>query len=122
MAKPISMIVGIIFLLIGFAGFLAPHLLGAHLTFAHNIIHLFSGAVSLYFGIGATLRGARSFCLVIGAIYAILGFAGFLIGTGSQRTMAVIPAVLMLGLMDHIIHVAIGALYLIGGGTTHLAK
>ena len=72
MAKPISTIVGIIFLVIGLAGFIDPHLLGAHLTFAHNIIHLFSGAVSLYFGIGATLRGARTFCFVFGAIFAIL--------------------------------------------------
>jgi len=121
MAKPISTIVGIVFVLVGFAGFLAPHLLGTHLSFAHNMIHLFSGAISLYFGIGATLRGARYFCLVFGAIYTILGISGFLMGTGSERTLAVIPAVLVLGIMDHILHVALGTLYLIGGGTTRPA-
>jgi hypothetical protein len=118
MAKPISTIVGILFIIVGLTGFLAPNLLGTHLSFAHNMIHLFSGAISLYFGIGATLRGARYFCLVFGAIYLILGFAGFLIGTGSERILAVIPAVLVLGVMDHILHVILGTLYLIGGGTT----
>lgn len=118
MAKTIATIVGIVFVLAGFAGFVAPRLLGAHLSFAHSIIHLFSGAVSLYFGLGGTLKGARAFCLVFGILYLLLGIAGFVAGTGPHRNVVVIPKALILGTVDHIIHVALGALFLIGGIST----
>ena len=45
MAKTVCKIMGVVFLLVGIAGFAAPHLLGAHLTPAHNLVHLASGAV-----------------------------------------------------------------------------
>jgi len=122
LAKPVATVIGIISILIGFAGFLSPHLMGSHLSFAHNVIHLFSGAISLYFGFGATLKGARMFCLVLGAIYLILAIVGFVGGSGSGRILTVIPGALVLGVVDHIIHAAIGALYLVGGGTTPLQR
>jgi Domain of unknown function (DUF4383) len=118
MAKTLSTILGIGFILVGIAGFVAPNLLGAHLSFAHNIIHLFSGAVALYFGLAGSLAGARTFCLVFGVVYLLLGVAGFVAGDGSERMLTVIPGALMLGTMDHIIHILLGALFLIGGLTT----
>ena len=121
MAKTISTVLGIVFILVGIAGFLVPNLLGAHLSFAHNIIHLFSGAVALYFGLGGTLAGARAFCLVFGAVYLLLGVVGMVAGTGDGRVLTVIPDALVLGTMDHIIHLLLGALFLIGGLTTKTA-
>jgi hypothetical protein len=121
MAKTLSTVIGIVLILVGIAGFLVPNLLGAHLTFAHNIIHLFSGAIALYFGLGGTLAGARAFCLLFGAVYLLLGVVGMVAGTGAGRMLTVIPDALMFGTMDHIIHILIGALFLLGGLTTKAA-
>jgi hypothetical protein len=48
MAKAIATILGVGFLLVGVIGFLAPDLLGMHLSLIHNIIHLISGALAGY--------------------------------------------------------------------------
>jgi hypothetical protein len=95
-----------------------PGLLGAHLTLAHNIIHLVSGAISLWLGLKGTPGAAKTFCLVFGAVYLLLGIVGFVIGTGSDKMLELIPGQLMFGTMDHIIHVLLGAIYLVGGLAT----
>ena len=115
MAKTIATILGVLFILVGLAGFVAPHLLGAHLSTAHNIIHLVSGAASLYFGLAGTLSAARMFCLAFGAVYLLLGVAGFLLGDGAERMLRLVPATLEFGTSDHIIHVLLGGIYLVGG-------
>lgn len=115
MANRIATILGIGFLLVGVAGFVAPTLLGAHLSTVHNIIHLVTGAVSLWLGLKGSPGAAKTFCLVFGAVYLLLGIAGFAAGDGDMRMLRVIPGQLELGTMDHIIHVLLGAIYLIGG-------
>ncbi len=50
MAKTVCKLLGIVFIIVGVAGFVAPTLLGAHLNPAHNAVHLVSGAIALYFG------------------------------------------------------------------------
>jgi len=115
MAKTIATILGVIFILVGLAGFVAPHLLGAHLSTTHNIIHLVSGAASLYFGLAGSLSAARIFCLAFAAVYLLLAVAGFVLGSGDDRMLRVIPEALEFGTPDHIIHVLLGGIYLIGG-------
>ena len=44
MAKTVCKILGVVLLLVGVCGFVAPRLLGAHLTPAHNVVHLLSGS------------------------------------------------------------------------------
>lgn len=117
MAKRIATILGIVFLLVGVLGFVAPRLLGAHLDTPHNLVHIISGAVSLYFGLAGSLSGARLFCIVFGIVYLLLGVVGFLLGTGDDR-MFNVAGLLHLGTMDHLIHIALGAIYLIGGFLT----
>lgn len=117
MAKTIATLLGVVFLLVGLIGFGAPNLLGAHLSPAHNVIHLVSGAVSLYLGLKGTLSAAKTFGFAFGAVYLLLGVAGFAFGTsadGHASMLSVIPGTLELGQMDHIIHIALGGLYLIG--------
>ena len=111
MAKTIASLVGVVFILVGIVGFLQPHLLGAHLGTVHNVIHLVSGALSLYFGTKGTLGQARMFCIVFGLVYGLLGVVGFVVGELH------LPG-LMLGKSDHVIHVLISVLYLIGGFAT----
>ncbi len=118
MANRIATILGIVFLLVGVAGFVMPGVLGMHLSTAHNIIHLVSGAISLYLGLKGTPQAAKTFCIVFGAVYLLLGVAGFVAGSGEDRMLAVLPGQLELGTMDHIIHVILGAVFLVGGLTT----
>lgn len=119
MAHTIAKILGVVFILVGLCGFAAPGLLGAHLTTAHNLVHLISGAVSLYFGFAASLSAARLFCIIFGIVYGLLGIAGFLLGTGEDRMFEALAALgLHLGTMDHIIHILLGVLFLIGGFLT----
>ena len=115
MAKRICTILGVVFIVVGLAGFALPTLLGAHLSLAHNIVHLLSGAIALYLGLKGSEAGARTFCRVFGVVYLLLGVAGFLLGSGDDKMWDVIPGQLMLGLVDHLIHVALGVVFLIGG-------
>ena len=119
MANKVATILGVVFLLIGVAGFAAPTLLGAHLSTVHNVVHLVTGAVSLWLGLKGSASAAKTFCLVFGAVYVLLGIAGFVAGEGADRTLTLGP--LMLGTMDHIIHVLLGVIYLIGGLMTRAA-
>src|SRR5436853_1318714 len=107
MAKRICQIFGAVFVVLGLAGFFAPGLLGAHLNASHNFVHLTSGFAALYFGFFASADNAEVFSYVFGTAYALLGVAGFLLGGGSEKMMELGP--LMLGKVDHLIHVVLGS-------------
>ncbi|HEV8588431.1 MAG TPA: DUF4383 domain-containing protein [Pyrinomonadaceae bacterium] len=114
MAKTICKILGVVFVLVGIAGFVAPTLLGAHLTPVHNLVHIVSGAIALYFGFAGSAGGAKGFCLIFGIVYLLLGVAGWFLGTGADHMFS-IGTLLMLGKVDHIIHLLLGIIFLIGG-------
>ncbi|HYJ45926.1 MAG TPA: DUF4383 domain-containing protein [Pyrinomonadaceae bacterium] len=119
MAKTICKLLGVVFLLVGLIGFVKPDLLGAHLTLAHNLVHIVSGIIALYFGFSGTLSGARGFCLAFGAVYLLLGIVGFIMGdAANDRMLNIIPNQLMLGTRDHAIHILLGVLFLIGALAT----
>ncbi|HKP87103.1 MAG TPA: DUF4383 domain-containing protein [Blastocatellia bacterium] len=130
MAKTIATLVGVVFILVGICGFLAPGLLGAHLSPAHNVVHLVSGAASLYFGLKGTLAQARLFCIIFGIVYGLLGVVGLVAGAAGEPGVApmahdahllkLLPGTLEFGTVDHYIHILIGVLYLIGGFMTKL--
>lgn len=126
MAKTICTILGIGFLLVGVAGFVAPGLLGMHLSMAHDIVHIATGLVALWLGLKGSLSAARTFCIVFGAVYLLLGVAGFVAGGADSpsdgvpgptdaRMLKVLPGMLELGTMDHVVHILLGAIFLIGG-------
>ncbi|MFN2578550.1 MAG: DUF4383 domain-containing protein [Pyrinomonadaceae bacterium] len=114
MAKTVCKILGVVFVLVGIGGFLMPTLLGAHLTPPHNLVHIVSGAIALYFGFAGSPSGARAFCLIFGVVYLLLGVVGWFMGTGPEH-MFNVGTLLMLGKMDHIIHILLGLVFLIGG-------
>jgi hypothetical protein len=113
MAKTVCKILGVVFVLVGLVGFAAPNLLGAHLTGAHNAVHIVSGAIALYFGFAGSLSGAKAFCLVFGVVYLALGILGMAMGTAPDRTWMVGP--LHFGQADHGIHILLGVIFLAGG-------
>lgn len=113
MAKTVCKILGVVFLLVGVLGFAKADLLGAHLTPAHNVVHLVSGAIALYFGFAGTLSAAKAFSLVFGVVYLALGIIGMALGTGGDRMWMLGP--LHFGQADHGIHVLLGVIFLAGG-------
>lgn len=129
MAKTILIILGVVFLLVGILGFLVPNFAGTHLSTAHNLIHLLSGAAALYFGLAASVSAARLFAILFGLVYLLLGVAGFFLGaTGTitlpdhlkaggvnEHMLRLIPGILELGTMDHVVHLLLGFLFLVAG-------
>ena len=119
MAKTVCKILGVVFLLVGVAGFAAPRLLGAHLDPAHNLVHIISGVIALYLGFAGSLSAARAFCLIFGVVYLALGLIGMVLGGAPDRMWDVGP--LHLGTVDHGIHLLLGAIFLAGGMFTKRA-
>jgi len=109
MAKTVAKIMGLVLLLVGVLGF--THVLdslGAHLSPAHNLVHIVTGVIALYFGFAASLSGAKGFCIIFGLVYLLLGILGLAMGE-----LHIGP--LMLGKVDHGIHLIVGAIFLAGG-------
>jgi hypothetical protein len=118
MAKTVCKLLGLVLLIAGICGFFAPTLLGAHLNMAHNMVHIVSGAIALYFGFAGSAGAARGFCLLFGLLYLLLGVCGWFLGTGAEHMFNIPNAtspLLMLGKMDHIIHILLGVVFLAGG-------
>lgn len=127
MAKTVCKILGVVFILVALVGFvvgkpadpMTPNFIGTHLTLSHNLVHLISGAVALYFGFSATLSAARLFCIIFGVVYGLLGVCGFLLGSGEDRMFEALAGLgVHLGTMDHVVHILLGVVFLAGGFLT----
>ena len=115
MAKTVCKLLGLVLLLVGLLGF--THLLDSlslHLTLYHNLVHILSGVVALYFGFAGTASGAKGFCVLFGLVYLALGILGFVLG-GPGHLWHVIDDQLMFGRRDDAIHVLLGVIFLAGG-------
>jgi hypothetical protein len=75
MAKTVCKLLGVVFVIVGVAGFVAPTLLGAHLTPAHNLVHLVSGAIALYFGFAGSYGAAKVSVSFLESSICCLAFA-----------------------------------------------
>lgn len=113
MAKTVCKILGVVFILVGLVGFGQERLLGAHLSGAHNGVHIVSGIIALYFGFAGSLAGAKMFSLIFGVVYLALGVLGLALGEGPEKLWHLRP--LVLGQVDHGIHVLLGIIFLAGG-------
>jgi hypothetical protein len=112
MAKTVCKILGVVFVIVGLCGFAKPGLLGAHLNAPHNLVHIVSGVVALYFGFAGSASGAKGFCLVFGVVYLALGMLGLFL-MGADGMLHVGP--LMFGQIDDAIHILLGVVFLAGG-------
>lgn len=102
---------GALLVAVGLLGFVAPRIMGMHLGGAHSVVFLLSGALAVYFGLKATPAAARTFCVAFGAVYGLLGLAGFVAG-GPGYTYTIIPGALVLGALDHLVHLFLGIVFL----------
>ncbi len=129
MARTICKILGVIFIVIGLLGYGTPHLMGMHLSGLHNIIHLISGVLALYFGFATSYTAARAFSIVIGIIYLLLGLIGFA-SPGAAAALVdahAAPGEMISMTADNVVHVILGIIFLIGASahapqTTHITS
>jgi hypothetical protein len=122
MAKTLCKILGVVLFLVGVLGFASPNLLGMHLTPIHNIVHLLTAIIALYLGFAGSAQGARTFCVVFGLIYLILGILGF-VAPGVVASIIGHRGELGSGDLtpDNAVHLLLGLTFLIVGamkGTT----
>jgi hypothetical protein len=122
-AQETSVFVGTTLVVLAFVGFVVDNLLGAHLSPAHNYIHLVGGALLVWFGF-KNERQAKKCSLIFGAFYGVLGLLGFIVGTPGMPSVGNLvrddslwllsPEHLELGSRDHAIHLVLAAV-LLGG-------
>ena|SRR6185436_3813963 len=85
--KLAAIVFGVVFLVVGILGFvpnLAPDgmLLGIfHVNFAHNVVHLLSGAVALLCGMAST-NASQLYFRIFGVVYGLVAVLGFVMGEG----------------------------------------
>jgi len=133
MAKPILIFMGAFLIAIGLAGFLVPGLGGTHLSLLHNLLHLGSGVLSIYFGKYTSAIAARAFAILFGLFYFLLAVAGYFFGNPGiatvpivtsmdidPRLVMIVPGWLELGLRDHVLHFFLGMIFLTSGLLTRL--
>lgn len=108
----IYVVVGLLgFVVTGFEGFAEPEgdlLLAFEVNPLHNLVHLAVG-VALAGAAAAGAAASRSVNIAVGAVYLILGVAGFFIPTDSPIN------ILALNIADHFLHLVSGAV-LVGIG------
>jgi uncharacterized protein DUF4383 len=113
MAKTLCKVAGFLFLIVGLAGFAMPTLMGFHLTPIHNIIHVLTGAIALFLGFSASYDAARTFCLIFGFVYALLGIIGFM-APNIVATVIGHPGPVTSGdlMPDNVFHLLVGIVFL----------
>ena len=126
----VAVALGAGFLLAGIIGFISHDFLGMHLSTSHNLVHLISGVLAVFIGLKGSLLAVRAFNLVFGAVYMLLGVAGFIAGGQAEPTAGVpgpggpylwkvIAGMLELGTVDHLVHILLGLVFVIGGLLTN---
>lgn len=75
--QPLAQVLGIILTILGIAGFFSDGTLFLFaVDFPHNTVHLLSGLAALY--AARSYHLAQWYLMIIGAVYGIIAFAGFL--------------------------------------------
>ena len=132
-ANQVCWYMGGLMMALGLLGYVVPGLFEAHLNPVHNLIHLVSGALALWFGLTSANYTAKLFCNWFGGAYMMLGVAGFAFGhralsltrptvTGipeeSSFLWQLVPGKFELGTTDHILHIVVGGIFLLGAAFT----
>ena len=111
--KTVALVFGIVFLLIGFLGFvpaLTPGgaLLGLFMVNGvHSIVHILFGV----FGIAAAFTGySRLYNKVGGVIYLVLALVGFiaLLGVSALAPNGMLLGLVMINMADNFLHLVLG--------------
>jgi len=130
-ARETDVAMGLMFLMIALVGMVVTDLMSAHLSYAHNIIHLVSGVLALFFGLRSE-KAAKTFAFSFGAVYGLLGILGFTLGKPGTAAVAhmaadrflwvLSPEILEFGTSDHTLHVIFGVVFIAGALIVHKRK
>ena len=104
MAKWVSKILGVLFVLIGSVLLI----IRAPVDRYHFVMHIVLGVVSIGFGFFGSMSQAKFFCLVSGVFYLALGVGGLVLGdTTPMRWWHLGP--MHLNFVDDVFHILLGA-------------
>lgn len=105
MAKNFALILGVGLLAAGLGGSLTGghnhNLIIFGINFAHNLVHILSGALALLAAV-VSERYAKGYCLAFGIVYGLVTIGGFL-------NVAAVVQLLNLNVADNVLHLAISA-------------
>jgi hypothetical protein len=113
MATITSKVIGVLYVLLGAAGFA----LGDNADLYHNLLHLATGVVGVYVGFFGSTASTRRYCLAFGAGYLALGSLGFAVGDPSA-SYATDVGLFSVSTPDHVHHLLLGMMLLVGGTLT----
>ena len=88
LVQPLTWLLGIVFILIGAAGFFMDPLIVFEVDPVHNIIHILSGIVAL--ALAGTYANARMYLMVFGAVYGLVAVLGFTVEGGNILNLIVV--------------------------------
>lgn len=117
MVKKATMVLGVVFVLIGLLGFVNNPVLGLFAVDTwHNLIHLLSGVLALFFASKGEMQ-AKGFCKVFGIVYGLVAVLG-LLWPNDQ-----LLGFLTVNTADDILHVILAVVFLwLGFGGMKAAK
>lgn len=114
-AQKVNLGAGVLLIVYGMAGFVAPTLWGAHLGVYHNIFHLAAGLIAVWYGSGRSATESKTCGRALGALFMALGIVGLLVAGGNADSLwVIVPNRLQMGTTDHLIHIILGAVFLLG--------
>ncbi|HEX6334328.1 MAG TPA: DUF4383 domain-containing protein [Flavisolibacter sp.] len=113
-----SLLIGIIFLLVGILGFVENPIIGEspdamfHADTVHNMVHIISGVLFLLFALAAPSR-AGAFLKIFGLVYLALGVWGAAtVGADGMTTLA---GFLHVNEADNYLHIGLGVVIFLAG-------
>ena len=116
--KTASLIIGIVFLLIGILGFIPNPIVGTeegaifHADTVHSIVHLVSAAAFLFFAM-AMPNSAATFLKIFGVIYFLIGVLGMM--NSGDDGMSSVLGFLHVNSADNYLHIALGLIIFLAG-------
>ena len=100
------MVLGVVFVLVGILGFFNSPVLGIfQVNTLHNVIHLLSGILALYFG-SQSESAAKSYAKVFGIIYGLVTILGFVLPDGN------VLGLFTVNMADNILHLVLAVVFL----------
>ncbi len=122
--QKVCLALGALSLLIGIVGIFKSDFLGMHLSMTHNLINIATGALALWAAFAENTRRAYNTCMAFGALFGLVGVAGFIIGqpgfpgvgdpASDDNLLRIIPNVLEYGTVEHLANLIRGGVFLIG--------
>ena len=116
--KTASLVIGILFLLIGILGFIPNPIVGPdhwalfHADTVHSIVHLVSGALFLFLAL-AMPSAAPTFHKIFGVIYFLIGVLGIM-NVGAEG-MSTVLGFLHVNEADNYLHIVLGLVIFLAG-------